>query len=166
MKQRECHVFVNNRTNEKLYYPTAFCSKNRAYGDVIEYDVEHIEDWKYDGVQMVETFWTPSAEASNVNKLWITHLFTICSHFCDASFTETHPSIRTEQTESKNINVNFLWTKYEQNPKIVHKKFTISPARQGSGRAVFWKCERFVNFLKANCKFFMNKLFPKIMNKM
>ena len=56
MKKRECYVFVNDRTNEKLYYPTAFFSKNRAYGDVIEYDVEHIEDWRYDGVQVVETF--------------------------------------------------------------------------------------------------------------
>jgi hypothetical protein len=56
MKIRECHVFVNTRTNEKMYYPTNFCSRNRAYGDLIEYDVEHIDDWKYDGVQMVETF--------------------------------------------------------------------------------------------------------------
>ena len=56
MKNRECHVFRNTKTGNKMYYRTDICSKNRAYGDLIEYDVEHIEDWVYEGVQMVMTF--------------------------------------------------------------------------------------------------------------
>lgn len=56
MTMKECHVFINIKTNNKIYYKTATWSKNRAYSDLIEYDVEHIGDWKYIGVQMVETF--------------------------------------------------------------------------------------------------------------
>ena len=56
MKEYECHIYKNRVTGEELWYKAKYVTKSRAYRDLLEYDVEHIDDWVYIGIQLRKTF--------------------------------------------------------------------------------------------------------------